>query len=123
MIDVRGPLFRRRIHPLGPALALGLLSLPRHHDWYRFLTSAVAGLVTVSVLSAAWRYFTTDPKTLGTQPIISMIAPVVGVVLFGLIGGLIGVFKAVRVEKTSVPRDEISQIQFSEISQWMKNDK
>ncbi len=77
----------------------------------------------MSVLSAAWRYFTTDPKTLGTQPIISMIAPVVGVVLFGLIGGLIGVFKAVRVEKTSVPRDEISQIQFSEISQWMKNDK
>jgi ABC-type antimicrobial peptide transport system permease subunit len=88
-----------------------------------FLASALIGVVVVPAMNAAWRYFTVDPQTLSGQPIVNMISPVVGAVLFGLIGGLIGLNKALRVEKTSTPRDEISQIQFSEISQWMKNDK
>jgi ATP/ADP translocase len=85
-----------------------------------FLGAAVVGLIVAPLLNAAWRHFTVNAETLSTQPVVNMISPVIGVVLFGLIGGLIGVKKALSVEKTSSPRDEISQIQFAEIAQWMK---
>jgi hypothetical protein len=84
-----------------------------------FLGAAVVGLIVAPILNAAWRYFTVNAETLSTKP-VDMLSPVIGVVLFGLIGGLIGVKKALSVEKTSSPRDEISQIQFAEIAQWMK---
>ncbi len=85
-----------------------------------FLGSAVIGLIVAPLISAAWKYFTVNAETPSTQPMVNMLAPVIGVVLFGLVGGLIGVRKALSVEKTNSPRDEISQIKFAEIANWIK---
>jgi NADH:ubiquinone oxidoreductase subunit 5 (subunit L)/multisubunit Na+/H+ antiporter MnhA subunit len=85
-----------------------------------FLVGAVVGLVLGPVVNFAWVYFHRDPQATTVQPSFNMVSPVIGLAIFGLIGGLAGLTKALRVEKASTPRDEISQIQFSEISQWMK---